>query len=214
MFGRETSLRLRGRGDDNAPKRHLVILTCIMAGILFFLLLQHCSITSPSENKTPMDTQFDWVVSKAVSVTNDPFVEDERGSVKIATKDPDSEVVEITDEGKAKESDEKKEDGNEEFTEDADADEKEVRNEPEEKAGDGIDAIGKEEDGQFEGLRLGSEATSNEDGASGEETEDDGILQVALKSLPVSLYRTSLWKILLPLFRFSLQYEHLQHFFS
>ena len=161
----------------------------------FVLLQQRSSLSSPrdSKSKTLVDTQFNWVVSKAVSVTNDPLAKNE----KIAARVPDSEVVETQDKKKEEEREEetlKKEEGNEEMDDnDGDADEKEVRDESDD---DGNDNIEKEE-GHLEGLRLGDETTSNDDEASGEEAEDDEILQVTLKSLPVSLFRTSVWKIFL-----------------
>lgn len=180
MAGRQAALRLRGRSDGNAQGRRLVILACTMAGILFFLSVQQSSFSGRggSRDKTLRDTHGDWTVSRAVVVTKDPIVESEKVSGNVATGDKvDAVGVDEKEEVREEEKEEEKEG----------VDATEAMEEAEDKDDDVNDGIGKEE-GPFEGMALGDEATSNEDEASDEEAGDDGILQVSSKSFPVSLF--------------------------
>lgn len=166
MYGRQPSVRLRGRSDGIvAQSRRLVILACVMAGILFLSFQQSSFFTSQGapKSKTLTDTTVDWAVSKAVTVTNDPLLD---------TEDVKTKEIEV----KGEEKEEEREEEAKEEVEDGDAKEAREEDEPEE--------------GNLEGLRLGDEATSIEDLAAAEEDtteEDDGFLQVTLKSVPVSL---------------------------
>lgn len=162
MSGRHSTLRLRGRSDGNARSRRLVILACTMAGILFFLSLQHSSLFG--HHDLPKGKTLDWTVSKAVK---DDVIDSERGLGNAAAETLQDKVVIAL---KVDEKEEEKED-----------DAKDVM---EEKDDDGSETG----EGHFESLAIGDEATGNEDEASDEEAIDNGILhQVALKSFPVSL---------------------------
>ena len=185
MAGRQASLRLRGRSDGNAQGRRLVILACTMAGILFFLSLHHSSFSGHRSGraKTLQDTHVDWSVARAAVATKDPFVEPGKGLENVGTGDLEEKVGAIRVDEKEEMREEEKEEEKEEKDE---QDEKEAMEEPEDKDDDGNDGIEKEE-GHFEGLALGDEATSNEDESSEEEAGDDGILQATPKSFPVSL---------------------------
>jgi len=139
-----------------------------MAAILFLLSLQHSSLfhsRATSKGKTLTDTTVDWAVSKSVTVMNDPLVKDEQNVDTEELKDEEIEVKER--EGEAEEKEVVKEE-----IEDADAKDEPQEDDPEE--------------GNLEGLRLGDEATSVEDETPEEDAEDDGFLQVILKSVPVS----------------------------
>lgn len=139
-----------------------MILACTMAAILFLLSLQQSSLFRVSKSKTLTDTTtVDWAVSKAVTVANDPLVEDE---LAVELKEKEVEVKEEV----AKE--EEKEVAKEEI--------EDARDEPQED---------EPEEANLEGLRLGDEATSMEDEAPEEDADDYGFLQVTLKSVPVSL---------------------------
>lgn len=158
MYGRQTSLRLRGRIDGNAQSRRLVILACTMAAILFLLSLQQSSLfrsktltdTSTSTSKAAAE---DWEVSKSVTVAKDPLIEEESKVEETEEKDVVKEE-EVAAEEKAEV----------------------VIDEPQDEP----------EEGNLEGLRLGDEATTIEDEAPEEDAvEEEGFLQLSLKSVPV-----------------------------
>jgi len=137
-------------------------LVCIVAGVLFLLSLQRSSFWRHEKTTLPT-TPVDWEVVKPVIV-----------SVR------EEAVREEVDVGG------KKEDGKDEEKEEGNA--KERVEEVEEKEEEGVGA-------HFEGVGGVSEegAGSNEEEAMEEETTmggDDGVLQVNLKSFPVSWVET------------------------
>lgn len=165
MSGRPSSnVRLRSRSDGNArsTRRVAAFLVCLVAGVLFLLSVQRSSFWR--HEKALTTTPVDWTTSTVVKPVIVSVREEAVKEVGVVGK-------------KVDEKDGEKEEGNA----------KESVEEVEEKEEEGVGA-------HFEGVGVSEEggAGSNEEEAMEEETMggDDGVLQVNLKSFPVSLGET------------------------
>lgn len=149
MYGQRYLLRLQSRSNGIIQNRRTVILACTMTTILFLVFFQYNSFLHSrptSKGQLFTDTTMNWVVSKSVTVANDPLVEEQSVDTK-ELKDKEIDLKEREEEETRVK--EEIEEGNAKY----ELQENEL------------------EEGNWEGLRLGEEATSMDDETSQEDAK-------------------------------------------